>query len=205
MNSVKRLMKLSLSVSIIAAPFAVLLSGSMQVSAAQPSSQTTFPSAEDASRALLVAVENHDNPALTKILGQRDALITSNDEAQDKLDREQFVHKYQQMHRLVRGRNGEMLLYIGAENWTFPIPLVSHNGIWRYDSDAGEKEVLYRRIGENEVSAIEVCQALNAPATKTEVHANANNPVDTLLATVKASRKPGCIARLLLPLAAEFG
>ncbi|HEY0745093.1 MAG TPA: DUF2950 family protein [Steroidobacteraceae bacterium] len=188
MNSVKRLMKSPLC-SIVAAPFAVLLSGYVQVGAAQASSQTTFPSAEQASHALLVAVENNDAPALTKILGQKNALITSNDEAQDELDRERFVHKYQEMHRLVRRRNGEVLLYIGAENWTFPIPLVSHNGVWRYDSDAGEKEVLYRRIGENELTAIQVCQALNATVTKTETRDDADHPVDTLLAAVKSSHK----------------
>jgi hypothetical protein len=80
-----------------------------------------------------------------------------------------------------------MLLYIGAENWSFPIPLVSHDGVWRYDSDAGEKEVVYRRIGENEMIAIEACQALNAPA-KTGAHADADSPVGTLLA--KAGNKP---------------
>jgi hypothetical protein len=94
------------------------------------------------------------------------------------------------MHRLVRGRNGELLLYIGAENWTFPIPLVSNNGAWHYDSDAGETEVLYRRIGENELAAIEVCQALSAPVTKGATQANTDDSVGTLLAAVKASNKP---------------
>jgi hypothetical protein len=193
MYSVKSLEKSPRRVSALVAPFAVLLTGYLQVCAAAQSSQTTFPSAEAASRALLMAVEAQDTRALTQILGQNNELLSSKDAAQDKLEREQFVRKYQEMHRLVRGRNGEVLLYIGAENWSFPIPLVSRNGAWRYDSDAGEKEVLYRRIGENEFTAIEVCHALNLPATKTGSQADAGSPVATLLATAKAGNKPVAI------------
>jgi hypothetical protein len=190
MYSVKSLEKSPRRVSALVAPFAVLLMGYWQVCAAAQPSQTTFPSAEAASRALLLAVENQDTRALTQILGQRDELLSSNDAAQDKLEREQFVRKYQEMHRLVRGRNGEVLLYIGAENWSFPIPLVSRDGVWRYDSDAGEKEVLYRQIGEDEMTAIDVCQALNTSATKPEAPADADNRVGTLLATARARNTP---------------
>jgi hypothetical protein len=190
MFSVKSLKKFPPRVSVIAAPFAVLLTGYWQVCAAAQASQTTFPSAEAASQALLIAVEARDPRALTQILGPKNEILSSNDAAQDQRDREQFARKYQEMHRLVKGRNGEKLLYIGAENWSFPIPLVSTNGAWRFDSDAGEMEVLLRRVGENEMMAIEVCRALNAPATKAEANAEANNPVGTLLATAKAGRKP---------------
>ena len=62
--------------------------------------------------------------------------------------------------------SGGIVLYIGAENWAFPIPLVSRNGVWRFDSDAGMHEIRYRRIGENEVTAIELCQALAAQSPK---------------------------------------
>jgi len=58
--------------------------------------------------------------------------------------------------------HGGMVLYIGAENWPFPIPLVSRNGVWRFDSDAGAQEIRYRRIGENELTAIALGQALVA-------------------------------------------
>jgi hypothetical protein len=190
MFSVKSLRKFPPRASVIVGPFAVLLMGYLQVCAAAQASQTTFPSAEAASQALLMAVEAQDPRTLTQILGPKNEILSSNDAAQDKLDREQFVHKYREMHRLVKGRDGEKLLYIGAENWSFPIPLVSSNGAWRFDSDAGEKEVLYRRVGENEVTAIEVCHALNAPVTKSEANADADNPVGTLLAAAKAGRKP---------------
>jgi hypothetical protein len=190
MFSVKSLRKFPPRVSVIVGPFAVLLTGYLQVCAAAQASQTTYPSAEAASQALLMAVEAQDPRALTQILGPKNEILSSNDAAQDKLDREQFVHKYQEMHRLVTGRNGEKLLYIGAENWSFPIPLVSSKGAWRFDSDAGEKEVLYRRVGENEMTAIEVCRASNAHVTKADANADADNPVGTLLATAKAGHKP---------------
>ena len=58
-----------------------------------------------------------------------------------RLDRELFVQKYQEMHRLGREADGSVTLYIGAENWPFPVPLVEKNGVWRFDPDAGQKEV----------------------------------------------------------------
>jgi hypothetical protein len=78
------------------------------------------------------------------------------------VERELFVEKYQQMHRLGRESDGSVTLYIGAENWPFPVPLVSENGSWRFDPEAGKKEVLLRQIGENELIAIEKCQKFAA-------------------------------------------
>jgi len=62
-------------------------------------------------------------------------------------------------NRLVQEPRGVTALYIGAENWPFPIPLVSRNGAWRFDSDDGANEIRFRRIGENEVTAIGICHA----------------------------------------------
>ena len=85
-------------------------------------------------------------------------MLSSKDEVQDALDRELFVQKYQEMHRLGRDADGSMTLYIGAENWPFPIPLVQKDGSWRFDPDKGQDEILFRRIGENELGAIATCQ-----------------------------------------------
>ena len=126
--------------------------------------QATFMSAEEASHALYLAVRNHDERAVTEILQEGHSPVSADEELQNRLDRERFVQKYEEMHRWVREARGGMLLYIGAENWPFPIPLVSRNGIWRFDSDAGMHEIRYRRIGENEVTAIALCQALAAPS-----------------------------------------
>ena len=111
---------------------------------------------------LFQAVQGNNAKTIANIFGGPTELAASGDAAQDKLDREMFVQKYQQMHRLGREPDGSMTLYIGAENWPFPIPLVEKNGAWRFDSDAGQKEVLFRRIGENELTAIDICHQLVA-------------------------------------------
>ena len=86
-------------------------------------------------------------------------MTSSSDEIEDKLERERFSEKYREMHRLVREPDGSTVLYIGAENWPFPIPLVSKDGLWFFDSDAGKEEILFRTVGENETTAIQVCHA----------------------------------------------
>jgi hypothetical protein len=81
------------------------------------------------------------------------------------------------MHRLVRESDGKTILYIGAENWPFPIPLVSKNGKWHFDSDAGTQEMLFRRVGENETNAIDVCRAF-AAARKHEAQAIGDDEIN---------------------------
>jgi Protein of unknown function (DUF2950) len=132
---------------------------------AQTSATKTFSSAHEAANALFQAAKNGDEQQLEAILGAGEDVTSSGDEVEDKLEREQFTKKYQEMHRLVREPDGSTILYIGAENWPFPIPVASSNGVWRFDSDAGKKEIMFRRIGENEFTAIEVCDAF-AAATK---------------------------------------
>src|SRR6266436_7225663 len=126
-------------------------------SLAQQSVQPTFPSPAEAGQSLFEAVQSNDEAAITNILGGPTELTSSRDEGQDRADRELFVQKYLEMHRMAREADGSMILYIGAENWPFPIPLVEKNGAWRFDSDAGLKEVTFRRIGENELTAIDLC------------------------------------------------
>jgi hypothetical protein len=92
------------------------------------------------------------------------------------VDRQRFVEKYQQMHRLGHDADGTVTLYIGAENWPFPIPLVQKNNAWRFDPDAGSKEVLFRRIGENEFTAIAICHELVANEKQYRANPNSANP-----------------------------
>jgi hypothetical protein len=150
------------SLAVMAAPavFALLLVGVPRWSFASTAGPTTFSSAEEASQALLQAVQNHDERALQAILGAGKEVTSSGDDDEDMLEREQFSEKYQEMHRLVREPDATTVLYIGAENWPFPIPLTSKNGRWHFDSQTGMREILFRRIGENEATAIEVCRSL---------------------------------------------
>jgi Protein of unknown function (DUF2950) len=121
----------------------------------------TFPSAMAASEALVAALQSDDQQALMKVLGPgAKEIIMSGDETQDKNERSDFVMKYQQMHRLVTEPDGSTTLYIGAENWPTPIPLMHTAGGWYFDTAAGKKEILYRRIGSNELNAIQVCREL---------------------------------------------
>ncbi len=135
---------------------------------AEQSSPTTFPSAEAASHALFEAVKNHDEAAIGQILGAPQTPEERRDE--EHLEHEQFAEKYKEMHRLTHRRNGHMVLYVGAENWPFPIPLVSQNNTWHFDFAAGEKEIMFRRIGENEMTAIEVCRSLATAARNPKAH-----------------------------------
>jgi hypothetical protein len=154
---------------------------------AQQPAQQTFPSAAEASKSLFQAVQRNDAQAITSIMGGPSDLASSHDEAQDKLDREFFVQKYQEMQRLGREIDESVTLYIGAENWPFPIPLVEKNGVWRFDSDAGLKEVLYRRIGENELSAITICHDFVAAAKHNGTQPNTTGPEDGPLTKLVAS------------------
>jgi hypothetical protein len=138
---------------------------------AQEAEPKRFTSPGEASNALFEAAQKEDEQTLEAILGTGKEVTSSNDEVEDKLEREQFTKKYQEMHRLVREPDGSTVLYIGAENWPFPIPLVSENGAWYFDSKTGTQEILFRRIGENETTAIEVCEEF--ALTKTEGEAKA--------------------------------
>jgi hypothetical protein len=129
----------------------------------QQRSQKTFASAEEASKALMAAAQSNDEKVLLEILGpDGKQIVSSGDDAEDAQSRANFVQKYQEMHRLVREPDGSMVLYIGAENWPTPIPLVKKGGAWYFDTEAGKEEILFRRIGENEISAIGVCDELVA-------------------------------------------
>ncbi|HUO34512.1 MAG TPA: DUF2950 domain-containing protein [Candidatus Acidoferrum sp.] len=143
---------------------AVLLASCLPArSAAQQKGQETFSSPEEASNALVAALQNNDEKALLQILGPAGKdVISSGDAVQDTENRENFVQRYLQMHRLVKEPNSMTTLYIGAENWPAPIPIVNKGKVWYFDTPAGENEILYRRIGRNEISAIRICQALVA-------------------------------------------
>ena len=125
--------------------------------------QQTFTSAQAAVNALVSALKQHDNAVLSKMLGpDAQNLLSSGHAAQDEQDRHQFIEKYEQMHRLVTEGNGLTTLYVGAENWPAPLPIAHRGYLWYFDTPAGEKEVLYRRIGENELAAIQICEEMVA-------------------------------------------
>ncbi|MGO9435414.1 MAG: DUF2950 domain-containing protein [Terracidiphilus sp.] len=130
-------------------------------SAEVPAGQQAFSSATEASETLVAALKNDDQQSLLKVLGPgSEEILSSGDETEDKQNKEQFVQKYQQMHRLITEPDGTTTLYIGAENWPTPIPLVHRANTWHFDTAAGKQEILYRRVGDNELTVIQVCHEL---------------------------------------------
>ena len=156
---------------------ALLIVGYSHLSLAQKSGPEAFSSPWKATSALFQAVQNGDEESLKRILGADKEVTSSNDEIEDKLEREQFSQKYQEMHRLVQEPDGRTVLYIGAENWPFPIPLVSKNGTWHFDSDAGKQEILFRTIGENETTAIQVCHVLAQAKERSATDTTGADPI----------------------------
>ena len=132
-------------------------------SAAQQKGQKTFSSPEEASAALAAAAQNNDEQALLEIFGpDGKQIVSSGDPTQDAENRANFARRYQQMHRFVKEPDGYVCLYIGAENWPWPMPLATKGNLWFFDTEAGKKELLFRRIGRNELSAITICRELVA-------------------------------------------
>jgi hypothetical protein len=125
---------------------------------AQQPGQQTFASVEDAARAFFQASQSEIDQNVLNILGPAGQdIVSSGDNVEDLDARISFVVKYQQMHRFVTEPNGNVTLIVGAENWPFPIPLVKKNGVWYFDTQAGKNEILFRRIGKNEMAAIQAC------------------------------------------------
>ncbi len=141
--------------------FALSLGCSSAPMFAQEPGQRTFTSAEDAASAFFAAMQAQDEQAPLSILGPagKDVLL-SGDPEEDLDARTGFVVKYQEMHRFVKEPNGTVTLVVGAENWPFPIPLVRNNGSWYFDTAAGKDEILFRRIGRNELAAMDACRDL---------------------------------------------
>jgi Protein of unknown function (DUF2950) len=124
--------------------------------------QTTFESPDDAGAALAKAAKNEDEIALADILGiDSKSALTTGDKDTDKAAMDAFVSKYQKMNRWVDMTDGSRELYIGADNFAFPVPLAKNSsGRWYFDGVAGSQEIRTRDIGRNELLAIDACAAI---------------------------------------------
>jgi DUF2950 family protein len=121
--------------------------------------QKRFESLGDAVNTFIAAVRAADRKALVEILGPRGGrLVWSGDDVADRAAFQRFTAAYDRAHRL-EGGGGKVVLYVGDDDFPFPIPLVPDGPHWVWDTDAGDDELLSRRIGQNELSVIEVCLA----------------------------------------------
>jgi hypothetical protein len=123
--------------------------------------QKNFESPEAGVDALLEAVKSNDQTMLHSILGPHSRkLVSSGDEIADAQNREAFIKAYSDANKIVLESDTMATLVIGNDQWPLPIPLVRSGGGWRFDARQGEKEILARRIGANELAAIQVCLAI---------------------------------------------
>jgi len=131
-------------------------------SAQAASVQATFHSPADAAEAIYKAAKSNDEDMLARILGAKTkALLTLGDKEADKTAEKAFVSKYEKMNRWVAMSEGSRVLYIGADNFAFPVPLAKNpSGQWYFDAVAGAEEIRARDIGRNELLAIDDCSAL---------------------------------------------
>ena len=134
---------------------ALLVAGGTALAA----TQTPFPDPDHAVDALVAAARANDVAKMKLILGPGSGkLINSGDAVADRDGRARFVAAYEKRHRIdVAG--GKATLIIGENDFPMAIPIVASGGAWRFDARAGREEILDRRIGQNELNAIEVCRA----------------------------------------------
>ena len=156
MTTTRVTLSLALSMSLFVCLFVTPLA-----SADDAATQQVFPTASAAVTALVAADKAEDMKALSSILGpDSDQILSSGDPVADKNARDEFVRRYDEMHRLAYDDQGRVILYIGAGNWPVPIPLIKKDSGWVFDTAAGKAELLYRRIGRNELFTIRVLEDL---------------------------------------------
>ena len=123
--------------------------------------QRSFASPEAGVNALVEAVKSNDQRMLRSILGPHSGkLVNSGDEVADARNRDAFLNAYSEASKIALESDTQATLMIGDDEWPLPIPLVKSGDRWRFDARQGEKEILARRIGANELAAIQVCLAI---------------------------------------------
>jgi hypothetical protein len=123
--------------------------------------QTTFASAQEAADSLVQAVKSGERSAVLAIVGgDTEKWITSGDAVADRDLAQRFVAAYEQKHAIAMDSDKRATLLIGPDEWPFAFPIVKAGERWRFDAAAGKREMLARRIGENELAAINVMLAI---------------------------------------------
>jgi len=131
-----------------------------ETSEAKAAEQTTFKTADAAVDSLIAALEKDDLETLLDIFGREyEEELIGGDPIASRENRKQASEKAQAMHKLRDDGKDRKVLYIGDQAWPVPFPLVKEGDSWRFDTEAGIEEVINRRIGENELNAIEICRA----------------------------------------------
>jgi len=128
---------------------------------ASQSKQKTFSSPAAAVEALVKALRVNNEKELLAILGpDSKKLILSGDPVEDKKDREKFILRYDEKNHMKTSGKTKVIHYVGVNDWPFPIPIVKTSQRWHFDTKKGREEILSRRIGKNELGAIQTCLAI---------------------------------------------
>ncbi len=142
-----------------AVPVVLLLAMSFSATPAAGQTQKNFTTPEEAVKAMVEAAKAGNTDELLAIFGpEAKELLSSGDPVADRRQREVVLVALGEGWKLVNGKGGTMELVIGDEGWPFPIPLVKEATGWRFDTAAGKEEILFRRVGRNELSTIQACQ-----------------------------------------------
>ncbi|HSC93781.1 MAG TPA: DUF2950 domain-containing protein, partial [Burkholderiales bacterium] len=120
----------------------------------------TFATPEDAAAAFVAAAKSGDARAMRDVLGPgSESIVQSGDAVSDRRGRERFVQAYGEANKLVRQGDAKAILLVGKDEWPLPIPIVKDSAGWRFDTEQGKDEILNRRIGRNELAAIQAVLA----------------------------------------------
>jgi len=181
---------LLVSLNCTAVEFSQAQQSKQQANAPSQPAQKAFATPKEAVEAIILATENFDVTALKEILGpQGDDLVSSEDPVQDKNNAAAFAAKAHEKNEVdIDPKNSKRaIISVGKEDWPLPIPLVSKGGKWFFDTKAGREEVLFRRIGANELDAIEICRgyvdAQEAYALEKHDNAEANQYAQRVIST----------------------
>ena len=121
--------------------------------------QKVFPDPDDAAQALLQACKDNDTEGLVRIFGERYREFSAGiDDAEERVHRRHFYERSKELTKLDERGDDQVVIVVGRDLWPFPVPLVRVEGGWRFDTAVGEEEIRARRIGQNELVAIEVCR-----------------------------------------------
>ncbi|MGD0464688.1 MAG: DUF2950 domain-containing protein [Tepidisphaeraceae bacterium] len=132
---------------------------SVQTSPAPGEGQPLFASDDEAVSAMLAAVKAQDHDQVHLLLGPAWKELVSGDKVEDANAFKEFAQRAAERTRLQKQDDTTSILYVGNDDWPFPIPIVkTPDGKWFFDTEAGKTEILARRIGENELDTIEVCR-----------------------------------------------
>jgi len=143
--------------------FALAIASALLVGAGSASAAAgakAYGSADEAVKALVEAVRSQDAKAVIAVLGpEAKSLVNSGDAVADRAARERFVKAYDEANKLEPQGDAKAILSVGKDAWPFPIPVVKVGDAWRFDAKQGAEELINRRIGRNELSAIQAVQA----------------------------------------------